>query len=132
MYLGKVVEIAGSDLLYDYPQHPYTEALLSAVPIPDPKTERARRRIILEGDVPSPANPPNGCVFHPRCPRAQDLCQTAMPPLESTGGDAGDNHLVACYFATRYGSGAGPEGARGGSAPGAAAGPSAAPAGAPR
>jgi oligopeptide/dipeptide ABC transporter ATP-binding protein len=131
MYLGKVVEIAGSDLLYDYPQHPYTEALLSAVPIPDPKTERARRRIILEGDVPSPANPPKGCVFHPRCPRAQDVCQTAMPPLESTGGDAGDNHLVACYFATRYASGIGPDGAVGGPAPGAV-GPSAAPAGASR
>jgi oligopeptide/dipeptide ABC transporter ATP-binding protein len=92
-------------VLYTMPQHPYTEALLSAVPIPDPHTERTRRRIILEGDVPSPANPPKGCVFHPRCPRAQDVCQTAMPPLESTGGDAGENHLVACYFATRYPSG---------------------------
>jgi oligopeptide/dipeptide ABC transporter ATP-binding protein len=119
MYLGKVVEIAGSDLLYDYPQHPYTEALLSAVPIPDPKTERSRRRIILEGDVPSPANPPKGCVFHPRCPRAQDVCQRAMPPLESTGGDAGESHLVACYFATRYAAGPGPDGKRNGAATGA-------------
>jgi len=102
MYLGKMVEIAGSDVLYDFPQHPYTEALLSAVPIPDPATERNRQRIILEGDVPSPANPPAGCVFHPRCPRAQQVCTTAMPPLESTGGDAGQNHMVACYFPTRY------------------------------
>lgn len=102
MYLGKIVEIAGSDVLYDRPQHPYTEALLSAVPIPDPRTERTRRRIILEGDVPSPANPPKGCVFHPRCPRADEICTTAMPSLESTGGDAGEGHLVACYFPTRY------------------------------
>jgi len=103
MYLGKVVEVAGSDVLYDFPQHPYTEALLSAVPIPDPQTERSRRRIILEGDVPSPANPPSGCVFHPRCSRMQpDPCQREMPVLESTGGDAGANHLVACHFATRY------------------------------
>jgi oligopeptide/dipeptide ABC transporter ATP-binding protein len=102
MYLGKVVEIAGSDVLYDFPQHPYTEALLSAVPIPDPQTERTRRRIILEGDVPSPANPPSGCVFHPRCSRMQpDPCQREMPALEGTG-DAGANHLVACHFATRY------------------------------
>ncbi len=102
MYLGKVVEISDSKLLYDFPQHPYTEALLSAVPIPDPHTERARRRIILEGDVPSPANPPKGCVFHPRCPRAQEVCVTAMPQLSSTGGDAGEPHEVACYFPARF------------------------------
>jgi oligopeptide/dipeptide ABC transporter ATP-binding protein len=101
MYLGKTVEIASSDILYDRPQHPYTEALLSAVPIPDPETERNRRRIVLEGDVPSPTKPPAGCVFHPRCPRAQEVCETAMPPLECTG-DAGADHVVACYFATRY------------------------------
>lgn len=102
MYLGKIVEISDSKLLYDFPQHPYTEALLSAVPIPDPHTERARRRIILEGDVPSPANPPKGCVFHPRCPRAQEVCTTAMPRLASTGGDAGESHQVACYYPARF------------------------------
>jgi oligopeptide transport system ATP-binding protein len=103
MYLGKIAEIADSALLYDRPQHPYTEALLSAVPIPDPRTERARRRIILEGDVPSPANPPKGCVFHPRCPRMQtDPCTVAMPLLENAGDDSGQKHEVACYFPTRY------------------------------
>jgi oligopeptide transport system ATP-binding protein len=105
MYLGKIVEISDSKVLYDLPQHPYTEALLSAVPIPDPTTERARRRIILEGDVPSPANPPKGCVFHPRCPRAQEVCTTAMPALASTGGDGGERHQVACYFPARFGGG---------------------------
>ena len=102
MYLGKIVEISDSAVLYDRPQHPYTEALLSAVPIPDPHTERARRRILLEGDVPSPANPPKGCVFHPRCPRAQEDCTAAMPALVSTGGDAGERHEVACYFPARF------------------------------
>jgi oligopeptide/dipeptide ABC transporter ATP-binding protein len=105
MYLGKIVEVADSSIMYTRPQHPYTEALLSAVPIPDPKTERIRRRIILEGDVPSPANPPSGCVFHPRCPRMQpDPCTKVMPLLESTGGGASQNHVVACHFPTRYAS----------------------------
>lgn len=102
MYLGKIVEIADSDTLYDRPQHPYTEALLSAVPIPDPETERSRKRIILEGDVPSPASPPSGCVFHPRCHRAREICATRMPALLSTGGDAGAGHQTACYFPARY------------------------------
>ena len=105
MYLGKLVEISDSAVLYDRPQHPYTEALLSAVPIPDPATERSRRRIILEGDVPSPANPPKGCVFHPRCPRAQEICVSRMPVLASTGdagGDVGGAHEVACYYPARF------------------------------
>jgi len=111
MYLGKIAEIADSSLLYVKPQHPYTEALLSAVPIPDPKTERERRRLILEGDVPSPANPPSGCVFHPRCPRMlNDPCTLSAPPLTVTG-DAGEGHQVACFFPTSYGpAAAGPVG----------------------
>jgi len=102
MYLGKIVEISESTVLYERPQHPYTEALLSAVPLPDPEKERSRRRIILEGDVPSPANPPQGCVFHPRCSRAGDICKTKMPVLAGTGGDAGEHHQVACYYPARF------------------------------
>jgi len=96
MYLGKVVEVAEGSELYDHPQHPYTGALLSAIPIPNPDVARARKPVVLEGDVPSPINPPSACRFHPRCPRFQaGTCDVDEPQLTS----AGDNgHLKACHF----------------------------------
>jgi peptide/nickel transport system ATP-binding protein/oligopeptide transport system ATP-binding protein len=93
MYLGKVVEMAPADALYSFPRHPYTGALLSAVPVPDPSGSRQQRQL-LSGDVPSPANPPSACRFHTRCPKAQELCSTDDPPLESKGGGT----LAACHF----------------------------------
>lgn len=93
MYLGIIVEIGQRDELYDHPQHPYTKALLSAVPIPDPRATRARQRIILEGDVPSPANPPKGCRFHPRCPIAGEECKTTVPVWREVAPD----HWLACH-----------------------------------
>jgi oligopeptide transport system ATP-binding protein len=94
MYLGKLVEVADSKSITDTPRHPYTQALISAIPIPEPG--RAKNRIILEGDVPSPANPPSGCRFHPRCPIARANCAEDEPALEDKGG----GHLVACHYAS--------------------------------
>jgi oligopeptide transport system ATP-binding protein len=94
MYLGRVVELAKSESLYEMPLHPYTQALLSAIPVPDPAIEVERQRIILEGDVPSPVNPPKGCNFHPRCWKAQAICREVVPPLEKKQSD----HYAACHF----------------------------------
>lgn len=94
MYLGKIVELADRDELYENPMHPYTQALLSAVPIPDPKIENQRKRMILEGDVPNPANPPKGCNFSTRCPRVMDICRTEDPPFKEYKPD----HFAACYL----------------------------------
>ena len=94
MYLGKIVELAGRDQLYDSPQHPYTQALLSAVPEPDPSVESTRQRILLEGDVPSPANPPKGCNFSTRCPRVMDICKIDVPEFKQLT----DGRYVACHL----------------------------------
>ena len=94
MYLGKIVEITSSDELYSNPKHPYTISLLSAVPIPDPEIELKRQRIQIEGDVPSPINPPSGCPFHTRCYKAEDICKKEVPLLKSLD----DNHMVSCHL----------------------------------
>ncbi len=94
MYLGKVVEIADRDTIYENPLHPYTKALMDAVPIPDPQVERERLDVALEGDLPSPMDPPSGCPFHTRCPQVQDKCKVEIPELK----DQGNGHNVACLL----------------------------------
>ena len=94
MYLGHIAEVGTGDDVYNHPQHPYTIALLSASPLPDPELEQSRKRIILTGDVPSPVNPPAGCPFHPRCWKAQAICREVVPPLE----EKRPGQLAACHF----------------------------------
>ncbi len=98
MYLGEIVEMGPADDVYENPQHPYTQALLSAVPIPDPRKERLRKRRILEGDVPSPSNPPSGCRFRTRCWKAEDLCAEVVPALAPHG--LSEAQVSACHFST--------------------------------
>lgn len=96
MYLGKIAEIAKTEELFANPQHPYTKALLSAVPVPDPRKERERKRILLQGDLPSPMNPPTGCPFHTRCPWKMDICTKVYPKTTVTG----EGHKVDCHLMT--------------------------------
>ncbi len=105
MYLGKLMELAGRNELFDDPLHPYTQSLSSAVPVPDPKAERRRRRFILKGDPPSPANPPSGCVFHTRCPLTIDQCIKVVPEFR----EMRPGHFVACHLADEAGSSKIPE-----------------------
>jgi oligopeptide transport system ATP-binding protein len=95
MYLGTLVELTDTDRLFDDPKHPYTQALHSAVPVPDPVLEASRERVILQGDIPSPSNPPSGCVFHTRCPIAEDRCKQEVPEWR----EVNQGHWVACHFA---------------------------------
>jgi len=97
MYLGRLVELAPVDVLYEAPLHPYTRALHSAVPVPDPQVESARHRVILKGDIPSPSNPPDGCPFHTRCPVAEASCSIDVPEWR----ELGPGHWVACHFVDR-------------------------------
>ncbi|PIE80709.1 MAG: peptide ABC transporter substrate-binding protein [Chloroflexi bacterium] len=101
MYLGRIVEMGDRDDVYDKPMHPYTRALLSAIPIPDPEAEEKRERIVLEGEVPSPANPPKGCRFNPRCAYATDVCRQEDPQPRNFGTDA-QPQLVACHHAEQF------------------------------
>jgi oligopeptide transport system ATP-binding protein len=101
MYLGRIVELSDRDSVFERPLHPYTQALLSAIPIPDPEKEEKRERLILKGDVPSPANPPSGCRFHPRCSYVSDVCTKEDPEFRDLGQDGGQ-HWVACHHAENF------------------------------
>jgi oligopeptide/dipeptide ABC transporter ATP-binding protein len=102
MYLGRLAEVGPKAPIYGAPRHPYTTALLSAAPAADPESAAQRQRIILVGDIPSPINPPSGCRFHPRCPKAQGLCSQEEPALEPKLGDP-DTHVTACHFPVEVG-----------------------------
>jgi peptide/nickel transport system ATP-binding protein len=101
MYLGKIVELGEGDAVFDSPLHPYTQALLSAIPLPDPDSESNRTRLVLQGDVPNPSNPPSGCRFHTRCQYATDLCSEADPEFRDLG-DVSSQHFVACHYAEQF------------------------------
>jgi oligopeptide transport system ATP-binding protein len=101
MYLGRIVELSATEEVYNHPLHPYSQALLSAIPMPDPDREVERKRIILEGDVPSPAHPPSGCRFHPRCAYATDICKEQDPEYRNLG-QQGVRHWVACHHAEQF------------------------------
>ena len=93
MYLGKMVELADADEIYDKPLHPYSKSLISAVPVPDPQVARANKRIVLKGDIPSPLNAPSGCPFRTRCPYATEVCAESMPEFN----EVSKGHFVACH-----------------------------------
>ena len=101
MYLGKIVELGECADVFDKPLHPYTQALLSAIPLPDPESESKRTRLVLEGDVPNPANPPAGCRFHTRCSYATDLCSESDPEFRNLG-NGSSPHFVACHHAEQF------------------------------
>jgi oligopeptide/dipeptide ABC transporter ATP-binding protein len=101
MYLGKLAEVGPREQIFSTPRHPYTQALLSAAPVPDPPTQRGRRRVVLSGDIPSPIDPPSGCRFHTRCPVAEDRCRTEVPELRAVAGGS----VVACHLVADDGTG---------------------------
>jgi oligopeptide/dipeptide ABC transporter ATP-binding protein len=102
MYLGRIVEMGEKDVIFEQTLHPYTRALLSAIPVPDPKSEEKRTRIVLEGNVPNPADPPPGCHFHTRCEYATELCQQEAPEWRNMAPTGEEPHMVACHHAEQF------------------------------